>query len=52
VKISTIRPDADSRIPPVHFSGARIGVRTAVVAIRVIRKPATLGRLARIVNDP
>jgi DNA-binding GntR family transcriptional regulator len=52
VKISTIRPDADSRMPPVHFSGQRRGVRTAVVDIRVIRKPATLGRLTQIVNDP
>jgi hypothetical protein len=38
VKISTTRPEADSRIPPVHLSGVRIGVRTAVVFTLVMRK--------------
>ena len=51
VSISTMRPEADSRIPPVHFSGSRSGTLTAVVWILVIRKSAcTLGRARRIVN--
>ena len=37
VRISTIRPEADSRMPPVHFSGSRMDVRTAVVVTLVIR---------------
>ena len=53
VSISTIRPEADSRMPPVHFSGSRSGTLTAVVWTLVIRKGAcTLGRSRRIVNHP
>ena len=36
VWISTTSPDADSRVPPGHLSGSRIGVRTAVVWMLVI----------------
>jgi len=52
VNTSTMSPEADSLIPPVHLSGALSGVRTAVVWIRVTLKPATLGRLTGIVNHP
>ena len=51
VSISRMRPDADSRMPPVHMSGSRSGTLTAVVWILVIRKAAcTLGRVRGIVN--
>ena len=37
---TTIRPEADSRMPPVHLRGSRNGTRTAVVSMPVIRKKA------------
>src|SRR5438477_4417120 len=50
VATSTTRPEADSRIPPDHFSGSTSGTRTAVVFTLVTRKNCRLGRSPRIVN--
>ena len=51
VRISTMRPEADVRMPPVHFSGSRKGTRTAVVCTLVMRKRlCTLGSTQAIVN--
>jgi hypothetical protein len=50
---STISPEADVRIPPVHLSGSRRGTRTAVVCTLVIRNEGcTLGSDFEIVNHP
>jgi len=51
VRISTMSPDADVRMPPVHFNGSRKGTRTAVVCTLVIRKRlCRLGSGQAIVN--
>src|SRR4051812_2709261 len=50
---STISPEADVRMPPVHLSGSRRGTRTAVVCTLVIRNEGcTLGSVSPIVNHP